>query len=174
MKELLLLLAHLFTLLAKLIGPGGARAAIAENLVLKQQLMIISRSRQRAPNLSPRDRFVLGLGTFFFQRSRIAKVSVIIQPSTLLKFHKYLVRRNYRLLYSPLTRKKPGPKGPSADLERKLGEFQQYYNDHRVHASLNGNTPAETSGHIVHMQAKLQDFRWETYCRDLVQLPLAA
>ena len=62
----------------------------------------------------------------------------------------------------------------SADLEQKLEEFRQYYNDHRVHASLNGNTPAEASGHIVHKQAKLQDFRWKTYCRDLVQLPLAA
>lgn len=62
----------------------------------------------------------------------------------------------------------------SADLERKLEEFRQYYNDHRVHASLNANTPAEASGHIVHKQAKLQVFRWKTYCRDLVQRPLAA
>ena len=60
MKDLFLLLAHLFTLLAKLIGPGGARAVIAENLLLKQQLLIISRSRQRAPNLSAIDRFVFG------------------------------------------------------------------------------------------------------------------
>lgn len=49
-----------------------------------------------------------------------------------------------------------------------------FIGDHRVHASLNGSTPAEASGHIVHKQAKLQDFRWKTYCRDLVQLPLAA
>ena len=62
----------------------------------------------------------------------------------------------------------------STDLERKLEEFLQYYNDHRVHASLNGNTPTESSEHIVHKQAKLQEFRWKTYCRDLVQLPLAA
>jgi len=59
MKELFLQLAHLFTLLAKLIGSGGARAVIAGNLVLKQQLMIIHRSRKRAPNLSTRDRFAI-------------------------------------------------------------------------------------------------------------------
>ncbi|MDH3376694.1 MAG: integrase core domain-containing protein [Gammaproteobacteria bacterium] len=62
----------------------------------------------------------------------------------------------------------------STDLERKLGEFRQYHNNHRVHASLNGNTPTEASGHIMHRQAKLHDFKWHTYCRDLVQLPLAA
>ncbi|MDH3217581.1 MAG: transposase [Candidatus Krumholzibacteria bacterium] len=60
------------------------------------------------------------------------------------------------------------------DLERKLDEFRQYYNDHRVHASLNGNTPMEASGHILRRQANLHDFRWKSYCRDLVQLPLAA
>ena len=27
------------------------------------------------------------------------------------------------------------------DLERKLGEFKEYYNEHRDHASLRGRTP---------------------------------
>jgi hypothetical protein len=55
MKELFLLSAHLFALLAKLIGAGGAKSVVAENLVLKQQLLIISRSRQHALNLSATD-----------------------------------------------------------------------------------------------------------------------
>jgi transposase InsO family protein len=62
----------------------------------------------------------------------------------------------------------------STDLKGKLEDFRQYYNDHRVHASLNGNTPTESSRHIVCKQAKLHDFRWKTFCRDLGQLPLAA
>jgi len=55
MKNLLLLLAHLLTTLAKLLGPGGARAIVADSLLMKQQLLIINRSWQRAPNLAPID-----------------------------------------------------------------------------------------------------------------------
>ena len=125
MKDLFLLLAHVFCLLAKLIGPGGARAVVAENLILKQQLLIISRSRRRAPNLSATDRFVVGFGTLFLQPSRIAKVSVIVRPSTLLKFHQYLVHRKYRLSFSPRTRTKPGPKGPSEPLIQVIVELKR-------------------------------------------------
>jgi hypothetical protein len=39
MKDLLLTLLHLAVMTAKLCGPGGVRAVIAENLLLKQQLI---------------------------------------------------------------------------------------------------------------------------------------
>ncbi len=361
MKVLFLLSAHLFILIAKLIRPGGTKAVIAENLVLKHQLQIVARSRHRAPNLVAADRLFLGFWSLFLRPSRIRKSAVILRPSTLFRFHQYLVQRKYRLLFSPRTRSKPGPKGPSeqlihaiielkrrnpdfgcprialiissifgveidkdvvrrvlakhyhpkpgdgpswltlighmkdslwsvdwfrcesitlkshwvmvvmdqftrrvigfavhpqdidgislcrmfnsiivvvsmphylssdnhplfeyhrwksnlsvlgvdhiktvpyvpishpfverligtirrefldhvlfwnaTDLERKLEEFRQYYNDHRVHASLNGDTPMEASGHILRRQADLHDFHWKSYCRDLVQLPVAA
>jgi putative transposase len=60
MKDMLLMLAHLLTTLAKLLGPGGARAIVADSLLMKQQLLIINRSRRRAPNLTPIDRMLLG------------------------------------------------------------------------------------------------------------------
>ena len=41
MKDLLLMLAHLLATLAKLLGPGGARAIVADSLLMKQQLLII-------------------------------------------------------------------------------------------------------------------------------------
>jgi hypothetical protein len=65
MKEVFYLLFHLLTTLAKLIRPGGSRAVIAENLLLKQQLIIHSRSRQRAPNLTSRDRATRILDTAY-------------------------------------------------------------------------------------------------------------
>ena len=52
MKDLLILLAHLLTTVAKLLGPGGAKAIVADNLLMKQQLLIMNRARQRAPNLT--------------------------------------------------------------------------------------------------------------------------
>ena len=60
MKDLLVLLLHLLTTIAKLLDPGGAKAIVADSLLMKQQLLIINRSRQRAPNLSALDRFLLG------------------------------------------------------------------------------------------------------------------
>ena len=61
MKDIVILLVHLPTPVAKLLGPGGAKAIIAENLLLKQQLLVVTRSRRRAPNLSTADRFLMGL-----------------------------------------------------------------------------------------------------------------
>ena len=54
--EVLLPLLHLAVTAAKLCRPGGVRAVIAENLLLKQQLIVLRRSRQRAPNLRVGDR----------------------------------------------------------------------------------------------------------------------
>ena len=54
------MLAHLSTTLAKLLGPGGAKAIVADSLLMKQQLLIINRSRRRAPNLTVIDRLLLG------------------------------------------------------------------------------------------------------------------
>jgi len=56
MKDIVFLLFDLLTTLAKLFRPGGAREVIAQNLLLKRQLIIHSRSRQRAPNLTTLDR----------------------------------------------------------------------------------------------------------------------
>ena len=78
--------------------------------------MISNRSRQRAPNLTSLDRFVLGLTTLFVSPRRIRKLSAILKPATLLEFHKALVDRKYRLLFSSSSdRRKPGPKGPSTE-----------------------------------------------------------
>ena len=60
------------------------------------------------------------------------------------------------------------------DLERKLAEFQAYYNAARSHASLEGHTPlAFASGHTA-VPADLNHVAWVSHCRGLVQLPVAA
>ena len=117
MRDLLLLAIHLIVTLAKFLRPGGARAVAAESLLLKHQLLVINRSRKRAPNLTTLDRFVLGLTTLFVNPHRIAKISAILKPATFFKLHKALVDRKYRLLFSCSGRsRKPGPKGPSTEL----------------------------------------------------------
>jgi transposase InsO family protein len=62
----------------------------------------------------------------------------------------------------------------ACDLERKLADFQAYYNAARSHASLEGHTPLTFAvGHVV-PRAELNNVRWVSHCRDLVQLPVAA
>jgi len=62
----------------------------------------------------------------------------------------------------------------AVDLERKLADFQAYYNHHRTHRSLGGDTPAEIAGGTPKLQTKLKDFRWQNHCRGIYQLPEAA
>ena len=125
MPDLLLLTIHLLVTLAKFLRPGGVRAVAAESLALKHQLLIGDRSRQRAPNLTTLDRLVLGLTTLFIRPHRIPKLSVIIKPATLLKFHKALIDAKYRRLFSSSGRPhKPGPKGPSAELIAAIVEMK--------------------------------------------------
>ena len=62
----------------------------------------------------------------------------------------------------------------AADLEKKLSEFQAYYNQHRVHRSLGGNTPTQVSGDSLASRAALHKFRWQPHCRGLYELPVAA
>ena len=60
------------------------------------------------------------------------------------------------------------------DLERKLGDFQAYYNAARSHAALDGHTPLTFAGERLVAPADLNHVRWVSHCRELVQLPVAA
>ena len=125
MKDVIYLLFHLLTTIAKLIQPGGSRAIIVENLLLKQQLIIHNRSRQRAPNLKTTDRTLLGFSSIALSPRRIGRAKIIIKPSTQLSFHNALKKRKYRLLYLPLGSRKPGSKGPSKDVINAIVEMKQ-------------------------------------------------
>src|SRR6202521_351729 len=125
MKDLLLTLLHLAVMTAKLCGPGGVRAGIAENLLLKQQLIALRRARQRAPNLALSDRLICALGSLFLSPGRIRKVAIGVRPSTLLAIHQALVRHKYRRLFSSSQcPKKPGPKEPSDALIQAIVELK--------------------------------------------------
>ena len=76
MKALLLTLLHLTVMTATLCGPGGVRAVIAEHLLLKQQLIVVRRPRQRAPHLTASDRLLFGFGSLFLSPGRIQKGAI--------------------------------------------------------------------------------------------------
>jgi hypothetical protein len=69
--EIFALIAHLLTSVVRVAPPGGVRAVIAESLLLKHQLLVLSRSRNRAPRLTPWDRRLFGVGAFVVAPNRL-------------------------------------------------------------------------------------------------------
>ena len=125
MCDLAVLFLHLLTTVARLAGPGGVRAVVAESVLVKQQLLILNRSRKRSPTLRLGDRVVAGVCTLLMRPSRLFRVAIALKPSTLLRFHRALTTRKYRQLFSSAIRKKPGPKGPSRDVIGAVVEMKQ-------------------------------------------------
>ena len=62
----------------------------------------------------------------------------------------------------------------SVDLTRKLKAFRDYYNEFRVHRSLDGTTPAQRAGAASPRPAALNTYAWRQHCQGLFQTPLAA
>ncbi|MDW3095017.1 MAG: integrase core domain-containing protein [Gammaproteobacteria bacterium] len=125
MKDVLLLAIHFVTLLIRLLQPSGIKAVAAENLTLKKQLLVIQRSRSKAPNLTTMDRLIFGWLAMLLSPKRISRSCIILKPSTLLSFHKALVKRKYLQLFSSTGKGKPGPKGPNSDLIKAIIEIKQ-------------------------------------------------
>ena len=119
-----MLFIHLVVTVARLLGPGGTRSVVAESLLVKHQLLILNRSRARAPVLRPGDRIIVGLCAILMCPTRLLRAAIILKPSTILRFHRDLVKRKYRLLFTPKTRSKPGPKGPSPELVSAIIEMK--------------------------------------------------
>ena len=68
MLDFLILFVHLVVTVARLAGPGGLRSVVAESVIVRHQLLILNRGRQRAPNLRTADRILAGLCTLFIRR----------------------------------------------------------------------------------------------------------
>ena len=97
MRDLVILLVHIIATLVRLVGPGGIRSVVAESVLVKQQLLILNRSRQRAQNLRSSDRLVAGLCALLIRPARLIRSVIVLKPSTLLSLHRTLWNRKYRL-----------------------------------------------------------------------------
>lgn len=62
----------------------------------------------------------------------------------------------------------------AGDLQRKLLHFRDYYNRYRIHASLGAITPAFKFGDVDRRLVSLTGYQWQSHCRGLYQLPIAA
>src|SRR5215472_17907249 len=125
MQHLFILIIHFMATVVKLVRPGGVRAVVAESVLAKHQLLILNRPRRRTPNLRVLDRLIAGFCSLWIRPKRYRRLAIAFKPSTFLNFHRAMVQRKYRLLFSPKQRRKPGPKGPTADLIRAVIEMKR-------------------------------------------------
>ena len=79
-RELPILFIHLIATLAKWLRPGGVRAVVAESLLLKHQLIVLNRSRERAPNLRAADRAIAVLCASLMGPRRLFRSAIVIKP----------------------------------------------------------------------------------------------
>src|SRR5215510_1278601 len=79
MRDLLILVVHIITTVFRLARPGGLRAVVAESVLTKHQMLILNRSRRRAPNLPIQDRLVAGLCSLWIKPSRLRKVAFTVR-----------------------------------------------------------------------------------------------
>jgi transposase InsO family protein len=124
-RDLTVLLVHVLATVARLAGPGGVRAVVAESLLLKQQLLILNRPRTRSPRLRLSDRVIAGVCALLMRPTRVVRVAIVLKPSTLLRCHRALTARKYRQLFSATGPKKSGPKGPSQEVIAAIVDMKQ-------------------------------------------------
>lgn len=77
-----------------------------------------------APNLRPIDRIIASVCAGLMRPVRLVRSAIVLQPATLMSFHRALVNRKYRLLFAP-RRRMSGPKGPSRELIAAIVEMKQ-------------------------------------------------
>jgi hypothetical protein len=71
MSNPVVLFVRVMATVARLLGPGSIRSVVAESVLVKQQLLILNRPRQRSLNLCFSDRLVAGLCAFFIRPARL-------------------------------------------------------------------------------------------------------
>src|SRR5262245_22738114 len=104
MRDIFALFLHVVVTVFRLALPGGFRSVVAESTLIRHQLLILNRGRKRAPNLWVSDRMIAGLCTLLMRPARVLRSAIVLRPSTLLRFHRLLIKRKYRLLFSPSPR----------------------------------------------------------------------
>ena len=119
MRELAVLFLHLLTTVARLAGPGGARSVVAESVLVKHQLLILSRSRKRSPNLRTADRVVAGLCAVFMRPARLVRSAIVFKPRTLLNLHQASDSAEISTAVLVASADEAGPQGPQSGGHRR-------------------------------------------------------
>jgi hypothetical protein len=75
-------------------------------------------------NVRPVDRVIAAICAAWIRSIRLLRCAIVLKPSTIMSFHRSLVRRKYRWLFTPKRGGKSGPKGPSPELVAAILEMK--------------------------------------------------
>ena len=101
------------------------RRMASENNMLRKQLLVLKRNQKKRLTMTPLDRLhfaaILGMD---IPKRLARRCSILFSPDTLLKFHRYLVKRKYSRLFRNKPKKR-GPKGKPPELVRLVIEMKR-------------------------------------------------
>ena len=94
---------------------SARRFAVCDCGIRSHQTSALNRESLSTPcTKSPRrDRLIAGFCSLWNKPTRLFRLAIALKPSPLLNFHRALVQRKYRLLFSPKRRAKLGLRGPA-------------------------------------------------------------
>jgi hypothetical protein len=144
MRDLVILFFHFLATKARLLGSGRVRSVVAESLLVKYQLLIVNRSRQRAPNLPASDRVITGRLALWACPSRFAPLSHCAEGVEPVRLSPSYVPAKVPYAFLPNRRRKPDPKGPNAELIHADVEIKQRNPRRGVRESLNRSSGPST------------------------------
>jgi len=78
-KSLAIFMTEFFLLLIRASSKAGARSLVPENLALRKQLQVLTKSRKRAPNLHSVDRVILAILAIFLRPVRLKKFPLLLK-----------------------------------------------------------------------------------------------
>jgi hypothetical protein len=79
MRDRVVLFLHLLVTVARLAGPGGARA-VAVECARQAPTAVLNRSRKRSPKLCLSDRVVAGLCALLMRPRRLIRAAIVLKP----------------------------------------------------------------------------------------------
>jgi len=97
---ILLLFSPLYLMFVLAFRDDRARLVLA----LHQQVLVLQRQLGKRPSLVKGERMALVLSGLLLARKRLGEALMIVKPETLVRWHRAIVRRHWRLL----SRRKPG------------------------------------------------------------------
>jgi len=73
MHDIFTLFLHAIVTIIRLGKPGGLRSVVAESVLMRHQLLILTRGRKRTSNLRSFDRIIVGLCTLLMRPARVLR-----------------------------------------------------------------------------------------------------